>query len=91
MLARSAAGERPRNITIGPIGLAGLLGVPPGSAGIVLFAHGSGSGRFSPRNEFVAQALREAGFAASPPGFQRQDVAGYIVDIVRLDHKIWHR
>jgi putative phosphoribosyl transferase len=39
------------------------LGLPAESRGIVLFAHGSGSGRFSPRNAFVARALREAGLA----------------------------
>jgi putative phosphoribosyl transferase len=43
--------------------LSGLLSVPPGAAGVVLFAHGSGSGRLSPRNQFVAGALREAGLA----------------------------
>jgi putative phosphoribosyl transferase len=41
--------------------LAGDLTIPPGAAGIVLFAHGSGSGRHSPRNQFVAGALNAAG------------------------------
>ncbi len=41
----------------------GELAVPEGSAGVVLFAHGSGSGRHSPRNNFVAGILREAGLA----------------------------
>jgi putative phosphoribosyl transferase len=41
--------------------LKGTLDVPPGARGIVLFAHGSGSSRFSPRNRFVASVLREAG------------------------------
>jgi putative phosphoribosyl transferase len=41
--------------------LQGMLGLPEGAQGIVLFAHGSGSGRFSPRNQFVASVLREAG------------------------------
>jgi putative phosphoribosyl transferase len=39
--------------------LNGELLVPPDSLGVVLFAHGSGSGRFSPRNQFVARTLRE--------------------------------
>jgi dienelactone hydrolase len=43
--------------------LEGLLGVPPGAHGIVIFAHGSGSGRLSPRNNYVARALRASGFA----------------------------
>jgi putative phosphoribosyl transferase len=41
--------------------LEGTLGVPADARGIVLFAHGSGSSRFSPRNRFVARVLRDAG------------------------------
>lgn len=41
----------------------GVLGVPPGATGIVLFAHGSGSGRLSPRNNYVAGALQKSGIA----------------------------
>lgn len=37
--------------------------VPPGAEGVVLFAHGSGSSRHSPRNKFVAAQLREARLA----------------------------
>jgi putative phosphoribosyl transferase len=55
--------ERIRTITIAPVGLEGLLGLRQDAKGIVLFAHGSGSGRLSPRNNFVAQALREDGLA----------------------------
>jgi putative phosphoribosyl transferase len=43
--------------------LAGLLTLPPDAAGIVLFAHGSGSSRLSPRNQFVADHLHRAGLA----------------------------
>jgi putative phosphoribosyl transferase len=43
--------------------LIGDLTVPPAAAGLVLFAHGSGSGRFSPRNRFVAEHLQTAGLA----------------------------
>ena len=39
----------------------GTLDLPIGAKGVVLFAHGSGSSRFSPRNNFVAGALRTAG------------------------------
>lgn len=39
----------------------GTLDLPNGARGVVLFAHGSGSSRFSPRNNFVAGALRNAG------------------------------
>jgi putative phosphoribosyl transferase len=41
--------------------LEGELSIPASAEGIVLFAHGSGSSRHSPRNQWVAQALREAG------------------------------
>lgn len=41
--------------------LEGMLGIPEGAKGVVLFAHGSGSGRFSPRNQYVARVLREGG------------------------------
>ena len=50
-------------VRIAPSGLKGLLGVPPAAVGIVIFAHGSGSGRLSPRNNHVAAALRAAGLA----------------------------
>ena len=43
--------------------LQGDLTVPRGAGGIVAFAHGSGSGRHSPRNRFVAEKLNEAGLA----------------------------
>lgn len=52
-----------KSIEVPPRGLQGLLGVPAQAKGIVLFAHGSGSGRLSPRNQRVAAALREAGIA----------------------------
>jgi len=53
-----------RSVAIPPLGLDGALDLPNGAAaGIVLFAHGSGSSRFSPRNAAVAEMLRRAGFA----------------------------
>jgi putative phosphoribosyl transferase len=45
----------------GTVRLAGYLTVPPGAQGIVIFAHGSGSSRQSPRNRRVARILTEAG------------------------------
>jgi dienelactone hydrolase len=50
-------------IDLGPLRLKGLLGVPPDAAGLVIFAHGSGSSRLSPRNNRVAAALRDGGLA----------------------------
>ena len=53
--------EHPVKVPSGPVNLEGFLHVPPGAKGIILFAHGSGSGRFSPRNTFVARILQDAG------------------------------
>jgi putative phosphoribosyl transferase len=55
--------EHPVEIPLGSIALPGTLGVPMGARGIVLFAHGSGSSRHSPRNRTVADTLRAAGLA----------------------------
>ena len=62
---RTRRGTRtaPRAVRIAPIGLEGLLSLPEPADGIVLFAHGSGSSRFSPRNTYVAEALQAAGLA----------------------------
>ena len=62
-MSGAAQREAIDNVTISPVGLEGILGSPPAAKGIVLFAHGSGSGRHSPRNNFVAKALREGGLA----------------------------
>jgi dienelactone hydrolase len=55
--------EREVEIISGKRTLRGILVVPPAAKGVVAFAHGSGSGRFSPRNQFVARVLQEAGLA----------------------------
>lgn len=49
------------SITIPPVGLAGELRLAGSATGIVIFAHGSGSSRRSPRNRQVAEALKDAG------------------------------
>jgi len=59
-------GEKPSfnklvRIPVNGVELEGALVVPPAARGIVLFAHGSGSSRHSPRNNFVAETLRAAG------------------------------
>lgn len=46
---------------MGKVWLGGELCVPAGASGLVLFAHGSGSSRHSPRNQFVAEVMREVG------------------------------
>jgi putative phosphoribosyl transferase len=55
--------EREVRVSAGPVTLEGSLGVPNSAGGVVLFAHGSGSGRHSPRNRYVARVLREANLA----------------------------
>ncbi|MCL4469567.1 MAG: alpha/beta hydrolase [Gammaproteobacteria bacterium] len=49
------------NIPADPVTLEGMLELPENASGIVLFAHGSGSSRLSPRNNYVARVLRDAG------------------------------
>ncbi|MER5202638.1 phosphoribosyltransferase family protein [Streptomyces sp. NPDC002825] len=66
-LDRNRAGRDPVvrdtdvRIPVGGVTLGGRLAVPEGARGIVLFAHGSGSSRHSPRNRAVAEALNRAG------------------------------
>src|SRR6266699_2721061 len=50
-------------IPSGDVTLSGELAFPENAVGVVLFAHGSGSSRHSPRNQFVARTLRESGIA----------------------------
>jgi putative phosphoribosyl transferase len=55
--------SRPVRISSGSATLEGDLAAPPDARGVVLFAHGSGSSRHSPRNRHVAGVLRQAGLA----------------------------
>jgi predicted phosphoribosyltransferase/dienelactone hydrolase len=50
-------------VRAGAVALAGDLTMPPGAAALVVFAHGSGSSRHSPRNRLVADTLNQAGLA----------------------------
>jgi len=52
-----------REVVIGPLGLAGTLHLPASASALVVFAHGSGSSRFSPRNRAAANALNARGIA----------------------------
>jgi putative phosphoribosyl transferase len=45
------------------IHMEGILHIPTGARGMVIFAHGSGSSRFSPRNQYIAKTLQQAKFA----------------------------
>jgi len=52
-----------QTVSLAPLGLAGDLNTPGDARGVVLFAHGSGSSRLSPRNRAVAEDLNRRGFA----------------------------
>ena len=58
---RSGARDDDVEIPAGPVTLAGHLSVPEGADALVVFVHGSGSSRFSPRNRFVSGILTRAG------------------------------
>src|SRR5512138_940170 len=45
------------------VDLEGILSIPENAKGLVVFVHGSGSSRHSPRNQYVAQVLQEVGLA----------------------------
>jgi putative phosphoribosyl transferase len=62
-------------IPAGAVTLAGVLLVPPDAQGVVVFAHGSGSGRTSPRNVAVARTLADSGFAT------------LLIDLLTLDEE----
>ena len=82
-------------VRAGAILLDGDLTVPPGAGGLVVFAHGSGSSRFSRRNRAVAAALARAGFATLlldllTPAEEAIDerTREYRFDITRLAHRV---
>lgn len=50
-------------VAVGPASVVGQLTIPPHPKGVVVFAHGSGSSRHSPRNRYVADVLNKAGLA----------------------------
>jgi dienelactone hydrolase len=60
---RELAEGKPVHIKEGAVSLEGNLCIPSGAESVILFAHGSGSSRYSPRNRFVAQELHRAGLA----------------------------
>ena len=62
-------------VTIGAVALDGILRLPEGARAVVLFAHGSGSGRLSPRNRHVAGLLNRA------------KVATLLVDLLTADEE----
>jgi dienelactone hydrolase len=63
-------------VVAGPVHLAGHLTVPEHPLGLVVFVHGSGSSRHSPRNRYVAEVLQEAGLATLLFDLLTADVEG---------------
>lgn len=75
--------------------LEATLAIPDGARGIAVFAHGSGSGRHSPRNRYVAERLTDAGFGALlldllTPEEERRDRAtgDFRFDVPRLSTRL---
>lgn len=62
-MKKAARKENVVRIPVGEATIEGNLMVPSRAKGVVLFAHGSGSSRFSPRNQYVAKELNKAGIA----------------------------
>jgi pimeloyl-ACP methyl ester carboxylesterase len=83
--------RRETEVTIEPLGLAGTLVRPQGGRGLVVFAHGSGSSRRSPRNRFVAAQLQRAGLGTLLFDLLRDDEAadrGNVFDISLLAERL---
>lgn len=63
VIEESPALDEEIEVQVGPLTLAGRLTVPKAAIGVVIFAHGSGSSRHSPRNQTVAASLNRVGLA----------------------------
>jgi putative phosphoribosyl transferase len=72
-------------IVIPPVGLEGTLTLPAPGSGFVVFAHGSGSSRLSPRNRFVAAGLHEAGLGTLLFDLLRPHEAGDRANVFDID------
>jgi pimeloyl-ACP methyl ester carboxylesterase len=91
------ASSTPSTVSIraGAVLIEGDLVIPPRAAGLVVFAHGSGSSRFSRRNRLVAQMLEDGGFATLLMDLltRREEeidlrTREYRFDIPRLGHRV---
>jgi putative phosphoribosyl transferase len=93
MSDESSPDERSVEIPAGPVRLPAILGVPRVLHGVVVFAHGSGSGHLSPRNNAVARVLQEAGFATLLADLLTEHEAGnrrLVFDIELLANRLRH-
>ena len=78
-------------VEIGDKRLEGILTIPEGATGLVVFAHGNGSSRLSPRNMFVARALNLRGLATLQFDLLTASEAsdgGYVFDISLLGERV---
>lgn len=82
-----------RDVRIPPLGLEGTLRIPRGAQSLVIFVHGSGSSRLSPRNVRVADDLNRAGFATLlfdllKPGEEDANNRAKVFDIALLAKRL---
>jgi len=70
------APRQTETVRIGPDRLTALLAIPASPVGLVIFAHGSGSGHLSPRNNRIADGLHEIGLATLLPDLLRPEEEG---------------
>jgi putative phosphoribosyl transferase len=81
------------DVRIPPLELEGVLALPEGATALVVFAHGSGSGRFSPRNVRVAESLRRRGLGTLLFDLLTEEEAGdrsRVFDISLLAERLLH-
>jgi pimeloyl-ACP methyl ester carboxylesterase len=85
----------PVHLDLGSVALDGDLHLPQAADGLIVFAHGSGSSRFSSRNRLVARALQEAGFGTllmdlltSAEDAEDRQTAEYRFDIPMLGERV---
>lgn len=89
---KTAVQQREISIPLSGVNLQARLSLPRESRGLVIFAHGSGSGRLSPRNNFVASVLSEAGLATLLADLLEETEAGNrykVFDIDLLANRLW--
>lgn len=83
--------SEPVRLWTGQVTLEGSIDVPAAARGVVVFSHGSGSSRHSPRNLFVAEALRHEGFGTllldllGPE--EDQDYRGQDYEVIKLNEQ----
>lgn len=91
VMTRHILGEQPVVIPVDHVKLHGNLVVPECATGLVIFAHGSGSSRFSPRNTFVARQLQEGRIATLLADLLQEDEAldrRHVFDLALLARRL---